>query len=351
MQIIKKHLKQGEITVKVNNPEDLWYLEQAIDADDSVTGRTERKIRIGDEDERKKRITRKKVFLEVRVEKTEFHKYSDTLRISGVVEQGPEEVPRGSHHTFNVEPGSIITIKKPEWMRYQLKKLEEAAQGISTKILLLLLDREEALFALLKGQGHELLAKVKGEVAKKGFETTTKKDFYSELVKKLDEYNKRLEPDSIVVASPGFWREYLINEVPEELKKKITLSTCSDIKENAIREVMQRPELSRILENDRAARETGMIEELLKAISQDTACYGIKECKEKIIIGAVKELLVSYGYLRDVRKQGGHKTVESLMKQAEKMKTEIHIISTSEAEKKLVGLGGIAGILRWKTKT
>lgn len=350
MQIIKKNLKHGEVTVKINNPEDLWFLSQVINVDDSVKGKTERKIKIGKEDERKQAITRKSVFLEVKVEKLEFHKYSDNLRISGVILQGPDDIPRGSHHTFNVEAGTFITIKKEEWLSYQLEKLREATQKIKTKILVVMMDREEALFALLKQQGHELLSKIKGEVAKKGIETSGKKNFYTQIIEKLKEYNKRLEPHNIIVASPSFWKEYLMKEMPEDLKEKITLSSCSDIKETAIKEVLQRPELFKILESDRASKEIGMIEELLKAISKDEACYGLKDCKEKIEIGAVKEVLVGYDFIHKARREDKYKEVEVLMKQAEKMRARVHIISTEEAEKKLVGLGGIAGILRWKTQ-
>nr|MCK4929714.1 mRNA surveillance protein pelota [Nanoarchaeota archaeon] len=348
MQIIKKNLKHGEVIVKINNPEDLWFLNQVIDVDDTVKGRTERKLKIGKEDERKQSIVRKTLFLELKVEKTEFHKYSDNLRISGVILQGPDDVSKGTHHTFNVEAGSVITIKKQEWLSYQLEKLKEATQKLKTKILIVLMDREEALFALLKHQGYEVLARLKGEVAKKSVEGSGKKNFYNEIIEKLKEYNKRLEPHNIIISSPSFWKEYLMKEMPDELKQKITLSTCSDVKETAIKEVLQRPELFKVLESDRAAKELSMIEDLLKAISKDEACYGLAECKEKIMIGAVKELLVSYEFMQKARQENKHKEIEGLMKQAEKMKAKVHILSTEEAEKKLVGLGGIAGILRWK---
>ena len=348
MQVIKKNLRQGEITVKVNSAEDLWFLSQLIEADDSIKGKTERKIKIGKEDERKQSVVRKPVFLEIKVEKTEFHKYSDNLRVSGIILQGPDDIPRGTHHTFNVEPGSVVTITKTEWPGYQLDKLKEATEQIITKILVVLMDREEAIFALLKNQGYEVLSHLKGEVAKKGLETQGKKDFYNEIIEQLKGYDKRFELENIIVASPSFWKEYLMKAMPEELKNKITLATCSDVGESAIKEVLQRPELLRVLEHDRAANELGMIESLLKAISEDEACYGLSECKEKIEIGAIKELFVSYEFMQKAREENKHREIEKIMRLAEKMNGKVHILSTEEAEKKLIGLGGIAGILRWK---
>lgn len=350
MQIIKKNLKQGEIVVKVNSPEDLWFLNQVIEIDDLIKGKTERKIKIGGGvEDRKQAVVKKTIFLELKAEKMEFHKYSDNLRIGGIITQGPEDVPKGSHHTFDIAPGDIVTIQKKEWRNYQLEKLKEAAETIKTKIILLIFDREEAIFAILKNQGYEVLAKIKGEVSKKGFETGAK-DFYKELIGKIEEYNKRFEPQNIIVASPSFWKEYLMKEMPSELKEKITLATCSAVDESAINEVLQRPELLKVLEHDRAAKELAMIENILKAIAKDEACYGLAECKEKTEIGAIKELLVSYAFINKAREENKHVEVEGIMRLAEQTNSTVHILSTEEAEQKLLGLGGIAGILRWKIK-
>jgi protein pelota len=347
MQIIKKNLKQGEVVVKVNSPEDLWFLNQVTDIGDAIKGKTERKVKIGKEDERKKAIVKKTILIEISVEKKEFHKYSDNLRINGVIIQGVDDVPKGSHHTFDIEPGSIITITKKNWPNYQLEKLKEATQQIKTRIIALLFDREEALFAMLKNHGYEILAKLKGEVAKKSVEGAGK-DFYKDIIGKLIEYNKRFEPQNIIIASPSFWKEYLMKEMPDELKQKITLSTCSEVDETAIAEVLQRPELLKVLEHDRAAKELSLVEEVLKAIAQNEACYGLADCKEKIGIGAVKELLVSYSFINKAREESKHMTVEAVMRLAEDTGAKVHILSTEEAEQKLVGLGGMAGILRWK---
>ena len=351
MQIIKKNLKQGEVTVKANNPEDLWYLSQVINADDIVSGKTGRKIKLGGEDERQRKVVIKTVFLSLKVEKTEFKKDSDVLRVSGTILEGPDDIPKGNYHTFNVEPGSphcIFTIKKNEWAGYQLDKLKEAEQQIKRRILVLLFNREEALFALLKNEGHEIILRLKGDVAKKAIEEEKGKNFYAALNKQLVDYNERLKLDSIIIASPGFWKEYLVKELSDEIKTKTVVASCSDVDESNIREVMQKPEVSKVLSEERESIEVNFIESLLKAISKDEACYGLDECKEKINIGAVKELFVSYEFLQEAREKNTHKEIEKMMKLAEQTKAKIYILSSNEPEKKLKGLGGIAGILRWK---
>ena len=332
MKIIHKDIKKGELKIQITNQEDLWYLSHIIDG--------------GDENQK---VVRKSVFLKLRIERVEFHKYSDVLRVSGLVMEGPEDVAHGAHHTFNVDVNTILKIEKAKWYSYQLEKLEEATKNLVIKILLIIFDREESIFAMIKNREYEVLTKIKGDVAKKGLEGEKKANFYKALAKQIEEYDKRYKLENIIVASPGFWKEYLIKELSAEIKKKITLSTCSDVNESNIDEVMKRPELKTVLEKDRVAKELKLVDKLLEHISKSSACYGIKECQEKVEQGAVKDILISDNLMIKARKEENFEKIDALMKLCESMKGKIHIISSEDAAKKLDGLGGIAGILRWQS--
>lgn len=128
MKLIYSDFKKGEAKIKVENLDDLWYLNQIIDTKDLVKGRTLRKIKMGQEGQRKQDSVKKPVFLLIEVEKLEFSKTSNMLRISGTVKEGPEDVPLGSYHTFSIEENSIITITKQSWLRFQIDKLREASK-------------------------------------------------------------------------------------------------------------------------------------------------------------------------------------------------------------------------------
>ena len=65
MKIIHKDFKQGIVKVHIEDPDDLWFLDQIIEAGDHVSGQTWRKVKTGKEDERNKQASRKKVFLEI----------------------------------------------------------------------------------------------------------------------------------------------------------------------------------------------------------------------------------------------------------------------------------------------
>jgi len=349
MKIIHKDLKKGEIKLKIENFDDIWYLSTIIDKKDLVKGYTFRKLKIGKEGERKARVEKKRVFLTLEVEKTEYE--AELLRISGIIKQGPEDIPKASHHTFNIEENSILTIIKEKWLKYQIDKLKEASAEKTPDILICVLDREEAIFALLKRKGYEILSRIKGEVAKKDVEVKGKGSFYNEIIKLLEDYSKRHKINNIILASPAFWKEELIKQIKdEELKSKITQATCSSVDKNAINEVLKRPEIKEVLKQDRISKEMKLVEELLTEIStKEKAAYGIKEVKIAAESGAVQKLLITDTYIQKMRSKEEYEQIETLMKTADQMKGEIHVISGEhEGGKKLDGLGGIAAILRFK---
>ena len=136
----------------------------------------------------------------------------------------------------------------------------------------------------------------------------------------------------------------------EELKNKIILATCSSVGENAINEVIKRPETSEALKQDRIAKEYKLVEELFAEISKNNlASYGLKETKNSAEAGAVKHLLITDSLIQEKRMEEKYEEIEHIIKTADSAKGDITIISSDhEAGKKLDGLGGIAAILRYK---
>jgi len=351
MKLIYFDFKKGEAKVKVENLDDLWYLNQIIETNDFIKGKTFRKVKIGKEEQRKQKIARKSVFLLIKVEKVEFSKTSNTLRVSGIVKEGPEEVPLGSYHTFNIEENSIITIIKQQWLKFQVNKLKEAGKETTSKILICVHDREEAYFALMKKYGYQLLSNIKGTVQKKADLQKVESTFYKEIIKQLQDYVERYNLNKIIIASPAFWKEDLMKELDNEsLKGKIILATCSSVGENAFNEVIKRPETEEALKQDRISKEFKYVEELLTEISKNNlASYGLEETKNAAQAGAVRILLITDSFIQEKRIENKYMEIEEIMKTVDNAKGDVVIVSSEhEAGKKLNGLGGIAAILRFK---
>ena len=66
---------------------------------------------------------------------------------------------------------------------------------------------------------------LKGDVAKKDVEEK-KGNFYKEIITQLTAYDSKYAFTSIVLASPAFWKEYLLKELDDDkLRKKITTAS------------------------------------------------------------------------------------------------------------------------------
>lgn len=347
MKIIFSDLKRGDIKVKVTNLDDLWYLSQIVDPEDIVKGETLRKIKLG---ETEQKVIRKPVFLSIKVEKTEFHTGNSMLRISGIITEGPEDVPKGTHHTFNVELNSIITVTKESWLDYQVEKIKEASTE-QPKVLLVVFDREEAHFAYATSYGFEYLSELESDLPKKEEEKKTEGKYYHNIVEQIKTYIDRYKIERVVLASPAFWKDYVLEEVTDpELKKKIITATCSEASKTAFNEVLKRPEVQTALKESRVVKEMGLVEELLKEVMQGKkAAYGFENVKQAAESGAVHQLLLTDKYIQEMREKNEFGKVDSVLKIVDRAKGKIIIISSEhQGGKKLDGLGGIAALLRYQ---
>jgi protein pelota len=342
---------KGYAKILVENPDDLWSLSQILDKGDIVSGMTLRKLKIGGEEDRKQKALRKPVFIKLKIEKVEFSESQTSLRVLGTIEEGPEDIPKGEHHTFNIEEGTDIKIEKARWLNFQKEKLEEAISSKLSKILIVVFDREEAYFALMKRYGYEMLAQLHGNVAKKGIDNSKTSNFYVEIITNMEEYDKRYNLDNIVVGSPAFWKDELLKNLNDgPIKKRMILATCSSVGKSGINELLKRPEVKKVLSTDRTTKEINLVEDLLREIGiGGKASYGIKLVETTVDTGATEILLVTDSLIQKLRKSDKFERLERIMKIADSKGAKVHIISSKhEGGKKLDGLGGIGAILRYK---
>ncbi len=329
------------VHVTVESQEDNWYLSHIITSGDFVSGITERKIKVGQEPNVK--TVRKKVWIKLEVEKVEYEPEHKSLRILGPIVEGPEDVSKGSYHSFSLEEGESIKIEKEEWGVYEIKKLKESLEK-NIQALLVIFDREEARFAKLDSTGFEEISKLKGDVQKKGYDVNTT-NFYKEINSALEEYVSTQNPECIVIASPSFWKEYLEKELSENVKKRVIWSSISGNNKAAFKELLRKKEVVSGLKNHRVSRQEKLVQDVMRSIAEEKACIGLNETKKAVNIGAVEKLFVTESFLRKSKEESKYKDLDKLLSLAESMQGEIHIVDSEEID----GVGGICGILRWKS--
>ncbi len=345
MRLLHKDFRHGEVKVIVENLDDLWYLSQLIESGDTVQGKTLRKTKVHEEAD----ATKRTVFISIRVDAIEFAKTTTQLRIGGCITQAPEDVPKGNHHTFAVEPGTTITVIKPEWNTYHKYRLADACAPVKSHVLICVFDREEALFATLQNESPVLLSTLKGDVQKKRLEEKAKGGFYETIIKQLCDYDLRHNYSSIILASPAFWKDELAKHVPSVLKKKVVFATCASVDEAGLHEVLHRDETKQALQHERLTIEARAVEELLAAIAKHTpSVYGLKETVNAVNSGAAKKLLITDKLIQKKRQENTFKVIEQLLQTSEVSKTELIIVSSQgPGGKKLDGLGGVGALLRY----
>lgn len=352
MRVLFKDLRHGVLKLKVENLDDLWYLSQVVLEGDLVRGETARRVK-DKEDVKSSGGERRPVTLGVRVEKIDLKSDVNNLRVSGIVEGGPEDVVSlGSHHTLNVDADSVVTVVKREWSRVLLNVVDSAVKSTwRPRVLIVVVDDGEATLGLLREsnvQYSELSRNVGGKYDLHG-RAERKKDFYGELTAMIENTSLKDNVSRIILAGAGFEKDnYMkyLRENNKELAGKCVIENTGSSGRNAVEEVIKRPALKKTIEEANSAMDIMLVDELLKNIGKDSglAVYGLKDVESSVNAGAVEVLLVSDGIFFKERKR-----LEGLMKAVEKNRGRVHIINQdSDAGKQLDSIGGVAALLRYK---
>jgi len=148
LRLLAESVKEGFVKIVVDDINDLWLLQNLIKSGDFVTAKTLRTIFVEREETREK-VKKKLVLLKVKVEKVEFAKNKNVLRLAGKIEECPEDVQKGSYHTIEVGLGKILKIEK-EWKQEEIEQLKKSrrvkyANGVVIGEFLMHVNRDDKL--------------------------------------------------------------------------------------------------------------------------------------------------------------------------------------------------------------
>ncbi len=327
----------GKITPE--SKEDLFILKEVITPGSFITAKSPRSVKIRREDKLIRAKTgRREVLMKIEVEKIEL---KDKLRLTGKMLEAPETVDKG-YHTIEVEAGKFIKVEK-EWKSWEIDRVKSAERK-PEPILICILDENEADFYFLK-QRYKHLFNLISRATGKRFDTKKaekeRKEYYVNILNELKKRSKRVK--KIVIAGPGFAREdlqKLIKEREKELLEKLMMEFTYQTGNLGLQELLKKGLIEKITKYSRIAQETKAVEKLLEEINKNgKAVYGLEKTKEALENGTVDFLLVSDIKIREF---------EELLDLADKIKCKIMIIASEHAAgERLVGLGGIAGLLKF----
>ncbi len=339
MRILGIDRKTGEARLVPETLDDLWHLERIVEPGDFAEARTFRSVKLGEKEEKKP------VFIRIEVEKVEFAKYANKLRLTGKIVQGePEEfVQRGKYHTLDAEKGEKITIIK-KWMAHHIKRLKDAEREAKRpKVRIIVMDDEKALTALVMGYGVEYGPEFYSEARKRDEKFEEKRlGYYAEIAKEMG-----MREERYIIAGPGFekdnFRKYLEKKEPA-LLRRASFESVSYAERNGVNELLKKGIVGKLIGEARIEKEAELVGKIMMHINKEDglAAYGFAEVERALSSGAAETVMVLDELLRNGKK------AEALAEEAEKSAVVVVFSSEADPGQELKGLGGIAALLRFR---
>ena len=327
----------GEVRLFPESVDDLWHLQHLVAPGDTLFATTFRSVDTASDKLRPEKMEKRPVRLGIRIERVEFSQHGVRLRISGVIEHGVEI---GAYHTINVETGFEISVIK-QWRPHELERIERAVKSSAFSLIhILTIEEGEAELFRLRQYGPESVVTFLAGSGKGG-ESDNRPAFFEHVLAPLSAIDGPL-----IIAGPGFIKDDFIKHAKNRgspvAEKAISVETRR-IGRGAVQDVIGKGALEKLIDDLQLSREVKFMDEVLCRIAQDGAvAYGRQEVQDAIGYGAVEQVLVADTLLRDP-------PTMALIESAEAMRAVVVVLSSSfEPGERLVALGGIAALLRYK---
>lgn len=165
MKVLKTQLRfdEGEISLITETLDDLWHLKYILEPHDLVYSFTKRRIEGATDKLRPEKADKKFVRLGIEVERVEFHKFSNRLRVHGIIVDG---IDTGAYHTLNIEEGTEISIVK-RWKSDQFERIKEAQiASRRPKVIIATIEEGEACIGVVRQYGVEESSSLQQSVGK-----------------------------------------------------------------------------------------------------------------------------------------------------------------------------------------
>jgi len=357
MRILNYDARHGVLKALPEDVDDLWVLYNVIHPKDVIYARTSREIKKDDEGSRPSEGKRVSLNIGLRVDKVSFQSESTRIRVGGFIVEAPEKYGLlGDHHTVNIELNQDITIVKQEWQKYDLERLKKATQERGPTILIVALDDEQGAVAILRQHGiitkGEIRSRLPGKLEYDKREKAVN-DYYDTLLQILSDVWNQTH-GLIAIVGPGFWKEDFASYIQQHRhdlhSNLVTVAMASTGGTAGIEEALRSGVLRKIAEKSRVIVETELVDKVMARLGkqQGEVSYGLEGVMKAISFGAVEEILVADQFLRESEDEE-RRQIEDLLREVEKMGGRVSVISVEhEGGRKLVGVGGVAALLRFR---
>lgn len=352
MKLLEIDEKKNHLKILVETPDDLIYLALLINREDIIYGWSERQKKI-QRVENEEKVGRIKIFVGISVEKVSFSKFGESLRITGKIVEGPENLNiQGSYHTISVQRGDILEIeKRKEWSMKIIEQIIQRSRSANKKILIVSLDFEETALGLLTDRGLNILEEIESGLHSKrhGYEQNKETLIEKYLEKIVEALRRHIGEDYIVILyGPGFLKEELAKRIRTGIEKikELKLITGSLGGVEGLWESIHNEELLSELSGLAMIDDIKTVKKLIELSQEGKTAIGLEEIVKAAELKAIDTLVISGSILND---ENIFTKILDIAKQVINFGGHIKVIPPeSEASKNLELMGGISAILRYK---
>lgn len=349
MKVIEEDVKHGLIKLQIETLDDLWVLYNILRENDVVYAKTTREVKVGDSSEG----SRLPMMLGVKIRKIEFQQFSNKLRVSGIVVEGPEKYGvKGKHHTLSLGVGDVLTIVKEQWSSVELDLLRDYTSR-RENVLVVSVDHDEACVGIVSEQGVKYIWEEELNLPSKRYNVDYEsllKTFISKISKVVLDVLSGEDVKAVIIAGPGDFKNQVRSELAERVKLPLYVDTVSTGGCKGVSEVLNRDVVKNVVGELNLAKARKILEEFKELLvkEHDLVAYGVEEVHEASIIGAVVKLLVVDELLKAVDDEERSKVYESLNYSHQRGADVIIVPGSSDVGIELSGFGGIVAVLRFK---
>ena len=339
MKIIKQ--MKNNLKIEIEDIEDIFYLTQLIRKSDIIKTTIERKIKIGNEDEKNK-IARKKFNVEILVESVLIEE--EVLNIKGKILSEIENLKKMSFENVRFKINDIVEVCKEKFFEFEKKILKKLSTKNFEKILIVLIDKDKIICFEVFGEKHKFLFEKKNLGSKKRYknEIDEESEKYEILKPFLQNYKK------IILCGPFNYKNKLQKFLLDKRISNVLTLDYVDVEKNVIDKVILKSIKKNLINSKNLEEEKILVEKFLENLQRGKKySYGFLDISEKINEGRVESLILSCDFLKE-RNENELNELYSLFEIVEKFKGKVLILTLNEEFTQIINnFSGICGILRY----
>ena len=341
--------------LRVETEDDLWTIARLARKGMELAMLGERRDQTtgGEEGGRAKAAERKKMWIRLSIESTEYQSYSEMLRVHGIISHAQIDI--GSYHTHNVMVTDEIELTcNTPFLSTDSALLKQAIDASNqVQVALAVVENDEVILFYvtarglkesstwtMRGGGKRVDVKSSSGVAA---------NFRAKVINEITESIGEQTP--LILCGPGHARDILLNELKSAGQTRFMTSISTSMSgRSGANEFLREGLAGSLLEQYAITKEIELLEEAWTRLSTKGAvAYGQQELLQALEEGAIETALITADLLRDENEKIGDMSWLKWAEGLEAIGAELVQCSTDhDSGQQLLGMGGAIALLRYR---